>query len=191
MYPYNFIPGFLTDEKDSLDPYSEIAIFFDAFPLPYCRSKIAGILKTAYSERYWKITSTVDVLFFFQKLWQLIFAANKINGECRSEEPKIVERNSINPLLYRSSKTDGSDWGDFPRTLSFKEFADPYIALKRFFKLQPVNEWNKQLELLAEYTLSGSSITEAFDLKMDSHGQFRYLVKLVEATHLIYVREMN
>jgi len=82
----------------------------------------------------------------------------------------------------------GTDY--FPRMLSLKEYSDPYVVFKRFFKFLSLAEWKRELNDILEYALVTTSFWDA-GIEANSLSIFIHLTKLVEAVHLIDVREIN
>jgi len=74
--------------------------------------------------------------------------------------------------------------------LSLKEYSDPYVVFKRFFKFLSLAEWKRELNDILEYALVTTSFWDA-GIEANSLSIFIHLTKLVEAVQLIDVREIN
>ena len=72
--------------------------------------------------------------------------------------------------------------------LSLKEYKDPYAAFNRFFKFQTLEEWKTDFQTISEYALVRTSLFEAC-IEIDTLSIYIHLTKLIEAAHLIDVRE--
>jgi hypothetical protein len=67
---------------------------------------------------------------------------------------------------------------------------DPYLAFKRFFKYLTLPQWKGELHDLMEFALGKTSFSEAC-VDFDTLTIYFHLTKLVEAAHLIDVREIT
>jgi hypothetical protein len=67
---------------------------------------------------------------------------------------------------------------------------NPYVTLKRFFKFLDLAEWKRELKDIVEYALSTTSFADA-GIEFNTLPIYLHLMKLVEAVHLIDVREIN
>lgn len=94
----------------------------------------------------------------------------------------------FNRNLFRSWHANYTDWDEVPKFLSLKEYHNPYLGMKRFFKCNSIDEWKVLLNHILHYAFSKSSIlVEISD--SDSLTVQRRLAGLIEAVHLIDVRE--
>jgi hypothetical protein len=93
----------------------------------------------------------------------------------------------FNKNYYCSNYQISSEWKDLPRFLSSKEFCNPYKALRKFFKYKKLTEWLHDWEELVESALSKN----AGGLGLEMTEVHHFMLKLVEAAHLINVREVN
>lgn len=172
------------------DPYQVIAEFFSAANVSDYRKDIKKIVQSAYSCHIWKKSAPGDLLYIFGMLESIINAAYLINSKGKKSPLNIDRKDIFNPNLYCGWHSDYTEWDYFPRVLSFKEFVNPYLTFKRFFKYRKLSAWKKELHNLLEHALSSASIFESIEFS-DCLSIYRYLVKLVEAVHLIDVREIN
>ena len=65
-----------------------------------------------------------------------------------------------------------------------------YLTFKRFFKYLSLQACKQELQDLLEYALVETSLTQA-GIEKDMLPLYFHLSKLVEAAHLIDVREVN
>ena len=95
-----------------------------------------------------------------------------------------------NPALYCSKLYTGeTHWDYFPRHLSRAEYLDPYWALEKCFQHKSSTEWKEFLMGLF-YAAAKDDNTLAEDCHdADVYRSCRGLFKLLEACHLIKVRE--
>lgn len=172
------------------DPYQVIAEFFTAADIASYRKCIRDVLKAACSNHIWKKENPGELLYEFQKLESIINAAYLLNKEKKKSPLNIRKDNLFNPNLYCGWQGNSTEWDFFPRLLSFKEYSNPYLTFKRFFKYLPLSDWKQELKDLMEYALVQTSFSEA-GIEKDILSMYFHLTKLVEAAHLIDVREIN
>jgi len=172
------------------DPYQTIAEFFTAADIAYYRKTIKRSINVASSDKFWNITSPGDLLWFFEKLESAINAAYLINLEKKKSPISVRKEDVFNPNLYCNWHGDLAEWDFFPRSLSLKEYIDPYVAFKKFFKYLTLDEWKEQLHELMEFALGKTSFSEGC-VDFDTLPIYFHLTKLVEAAHLIDVREIT
>jgi hypothetical protein len=177
------------------DPYAGIRDFFSALSLPTYRKYISSAIQAAGSLHYWKKEDPGSLLYFQKKLKDLIDAARTLVREGRGKreeqvvlQPEVLEQEIIDPALYIGKSSGLTQWEAFPRSLSKKEFLDPYLVFERFFRYKKPRQWQKELKAVFFYTLSPYSCLEELP-DMDLLQISSHLHKLVEAAHLIRVRE--
>ena len=187
---YDYIDTSIWYKNVITDPYQTIAEFFTAADLAYYRRTIKRAINVASSDKVWNKTSPGDLLWFFERLESAINAAYLINKEKKKSPLSIGKEDVFNPNLYCSWHGDLTEWDFFPRSLSLKEFINPYVAFKKFFKYLPLDEWKDQLRELMEFALGKTSFSEAC-ADFDTLPIYFHLTKLVEAAHLIDVREVT
>jgi hypothetical protein len=93
----------------------------------------------------------------------------------------------MNPGYYRSLYANSGEWSDLPRCLSKKEFGDPYRAFRQFFAFLPLQQWIQHWEKLVGSAMSRSRGGHSINIM----AAYFLLVKLLEAVHLVDVREVN
>lgn len=174
--------------------YQTIYSFFDCYGLVNVRSILSKMIKTADSERSWKGSSPSHLLYFSEKMKELMKAAfSIISFRDYHNEVILVKQNNdyIWSLTqyehYCSGHTRYTPWQFFPRYLSKKEFLDPYKALERFTKYQSLVKWKHTFKELLHHALSPVSLNEFNDSTGILHT-YIHLHKLIEATHLIAIR---
>lgn len=176
--------------KDKItDPYQIIAAFFDAADIAHHRKIIRNILQVACSERCWEKQEQGHLLYEFSLLESVINAAWVLDQEKKKDPLLINPEDVFNPNLFVGWHGKLTKWDFLPRSLSYKEFANPYRVFKRFFRFQDITHWKEQLQLLMDYSLRSMNLLELEDIRPLS--LYFQLTKLVEAAHLIDVREVN
>lgn len=168
------------------DPYQVIAELFTFADITFYRKMIKGVLSFTNRGKIYRKDSPGDLLFEFKMLESAINAAYVISKE-KKESPIIVEDYSLlNKNLYCGQHVGSSEWDFFPRTLSVKEYKNPYLAFRNFFKYQKLDKWKEDLQEVLNYSLS--KYTDGLELEL--LAIYFHLTKLIEAAHLIDVREI-
>jgi hypothetical protein len=187
---HDYLPTSLWYKQEIADPYQVIAEFFCSASLPSHRKCIKDVLKAAAGNFIWRKHNPGDLLHEFKMIESVINAAYLINKENKTSPLTISKESSFNPNLFCGWHVHSTPWDFFPRFLSFKEYANPYVAFKRFFKYLPLAEWKNELNDLLEYALVETSLSDA-GVEKDMLSLYVHLSKLIEAAHLIDVREIN
>jgi hypothetical protein len=184
----NYLQTSLWYKEKITDPYQVIAEFFCSAGLTVYRKCIKDSLKAASGNHIWRKYNPGDLLYEFKMLESVINAAYLINKENKKSPIKIEKEGSFNPNLFCGWHVDSTQWDYFPRVLSFKEYVNPYLTFKRFFKYLSLPKWKQELQDLLEYALVETSLAEA-GIEKDMLSLYLHLTKLIEAAHLIDVRE--
>lgn len=181
----------IISEEEITDPYQMIAQLFSAADVDSYRKAIKQAIKAACSDRIWKKQeSPSSLLWYFDLLESAVNAAYLINKEKKKSPISVGREDLFNPNFYSGERSDASDWKSFPRTLSLKEYIDPYIVFKRFFRYHSLSEWQMELDDLKTYALGTDSFYAA-SIDFDALRIYLHLTKLIEAAHLIDVREVT
>jgi len=185
---HNYLDSSIWYKEEIKDPYQTFAEYFSAADLVSHKKTVKEALNAASSDHIWGKRNPGDLLFSLGQLESIINAAFIINKE-KKKSPLFIENDSlIDPNLFRGWIGGVTDWDYFPRMLSLKEYKDPYAAFKRFFKFQTLEEWKTDLQTISEYALVKTSLFEAC-IGIDTLSIYIHLTKLIEAAHLIDVRE--
>jgi hypothetical protein len=179
------------------NPYALIQDFFSALSLPRYRKYIFSTLKAAGSAHYWKKEDPASLLYFQKKMEDLLDAAHlllkKPLGKKTERKKSVLRPESlaaaeIDQALYLDKSSGLSQWEAFPRSLSEKEFLNPRIAFEAFFRHRSLKEWKADFGEIIFYALTPHSCSEDL-VDLDLLKTNRLLQKLIEAAHLIWVRE--
>lgn len=175
-------------------PYQTIHSFFDAYGLVHARSILQELIKKADSGKSWNRSASCDVLFFTEKLTELLEAAWEIADSCGYRPEIVLDKETKEETwmltaydTYCGFHRNNTPWDFFPRHLTKKEFLDPYKALEKFTRFRELEEWKQIIKDLAYYALSETPLNE-FDDSKSILRTYIHLNKLIEATHLIEVR---
>jgi hypothetical protein len=156
------------------------------------------MLHAAYKDDYWKKGEPGTILNAYENIERLIEAvflinSNKNNAEeanaSLSTDENIIQQAVVDPALYCGWHDKRKAWEFFPRHLSKKEFINPYTVFQKFFKFHDLATWREELhELFFCSLISDSTVRTGIDL--DYLGIYKHLQKLIEAAHLIDIREI-
>jgi hypothetical protein len=168
------------------DPYQVFAETFFHSEMCHFRSVIKKIFHYAEADEIYKDKSPCDVLLYMKIIRSVIKAAHSLK-EKKKGPIDVSELNVFNKNYYCSHLKTSTEWEDFPRFLSMKAFCNPYPVFKKFFKYQTLEKWLRDWEEAVDCALSECS----GGMEIDMIGTYTHLAKLVEAAHLINVREVN
>lgn len=98
----------------------------------------------------------------------------------------MVDNNDLlNQKYYRSHYIFTDNWTDFPRFLTKKEYCNPYLVFRKFFNHRSLNDWIIIWRDIVDAALNPDGVGYLeHELTV-----YIYIVKLIEAAHLIDVRE--
>jgi len=175
-------------------PYQTIHSFFDAYGLVHARLILQELIKKADSEKSWNRSACCDVLFYTEKIIELIEAVFHIVNTYDQHEDVTLDKEAGEEIWllkdygsWCGSHRNDTPWDFFPRHLSKKEFLDPYKALEKFTSFRNIDQWKQTIKDLAYHALSEVPLNE-FDDSKSTLRTYIHLNKLIEATHLIEIR---
>ncbi len=168
------------------DPYQVMAEAFSTAGMHHLRSFIKKILHYSEAQEVYPENSPCNVLLYMRVVRSLVKAAH-ILKEKKNGPIEVSEHDAFNKNYYCSHYQLPNEWEQFPRFLSMKEFCNPYKVFRKFFTSQPLEEWLHDWEEVVDCALSQCS----GELNLEMIAVYRRLCKLVEAAHLINVREVN
>jgi len=178
------------------DPRTIIEDFFSAISLPRYRKYINSCLRAANSRHYWKKEDPGSLLYFQQKMEDLMDAAKLLSDDKSGSGPKTalvreaLEEEMIDPVLYMDKYQGHTQWETFPRYLSKKEFLNPYLVFRRFFRYKSRKGWHNDFREIIFYALSPHSCSDDL-IDLDLLKISRHLLKLAEAAHLVLLRDFG
>jgi len=168
------------------DPYQVFAEVFSTNDIAHLRGFIKKILHYSEAQKVYAKEPPCDVLLSMKLIRSLIKAAHMLK-EKKNGPIDVSEHDAFNKNYYCSHYQSSNEWEQLPRFLSMKEFCNPYRVFKKIFKYQSPDEWLHDWEELVDCALSQCS----GELNLEMIAVYTHLCKLVEATHLINVREVN
>ncbi len=185
----------LTIEEIS-KPHGVIAGYFSGVSLPGRLESIQQLITSAANDQEWNYQRYRPPFIMVSQLERLLEALYLLQrDDCILETngSKIEESELQNPTvsaeLYCRPSIHLPTWNYIPKHLQNDEFINPYVAVTRFFDCRDLPGWRHLLSELVEFaTLGGSNIYEVGP-DFNVLETFSLLYKIVEAAHLIDVRE--
>lgn len=168
------------------DPYQVMAEAFSTAGMPHLRTFIKKVIHYSEAQKVYPGEHPCDVLLYMRLVRSLIKAANILREKKRGPID-VSEHDVFNKNYYCSHYQPSNEWEQFPRFIALKEFCNPYRVFKKFFKYETSDEWVCDWEEIVDSALSPCS----GELNIEMIAFYTYLCKLVEAAHLINVREVN
>lgn len=187
---HDYLETSLWYREKIMDPNQVIAQFFTSGDIASYRKTIRKIVQAACSNRIYSKNNPGDLLYKFKMLESVINSAYLINQEKKKSPLLITQSDAFSAELFAGSHAKTTAWDYFPRLLSWKEFSDPYLAFRRFFKFAAISRWKDDLNCLLDYSLGKTNLFEA-GIDIDIFNIYLHLIKLVEAAHLVDVREIK
>ena len=168
------------------DPYQVFAEVFFTADMDFLRRFIKKILHYAEADEIYGQKSPCDILLFMRIIRSVIKAADHLK-DIKKSAIMVSESDAFNKKYFKSHYVSSNDWEEFPHFLSVKEFCNPYKAFRRFSKYQECDKWVHDLEEITDCALSKNQ----GQLGLEMIAIYSHLAKLVEAAHLINVREVT
>ena len=168
------------------DPYQVFAEAFSTTGMPELRNFIKKVMHYSEAKKVYPENSPCDVLLYMRVVRSMIKAAYVLK-EKKHGPIEVSEQHVFNKNYYCSHYQSPNDWEQFPRFVSLKEFCNPYRVFKKLFKYQPLDEWLYDWKEIVDAALSQCT----GELNLEMIALYTRLCKLVEAAHLINVREVN
>ncbi|TXJ22284.1 MAG: hypothetical protein E6Q24_21195 [Chitinophagaceae bacterium] len=186
-------PQYLTNEELSF-PFKVINNFFSDHYLDEAKELIDIWIASANRKEQWSKYSPSFLLSFFEQTNALVEASWVIEqmdnrGRLADLSQSGLGRSELSQSDYYCSDHFRKDpWKDFPRTLKWKQYLNPYSVFPKFFRFQALAKWKQDLHSLLHTALSDSKI-DGGDFNLLSVS--KHLNKMFEACHLIHVREFE
>jgi hypothetical protein len=194
-HPVDYFPRHLLQDEIA-DPRLAIRRIFDEeLNMVDARKWLDKWLNTLFGEKQVLGRKFIVLLMDLQEaLLKLLEAAYLL----QLEDPSLHKEVSITvmkgtglpvPSLYCGlTHKEYTAWDYFPRHLTRKEFTDPYRVFEKLCRYKHLPEWRDTLQNFFSAAVSGARIYECCQ---DSNVYLtgKYLLKLVEAVHLVNVRE--
>ncbi|WP_460687430.1 hypothetical protein [Niabella aquatica] len=136
------------------DPYQVIAGIFAEAQVHDFRKLVKKLVSHACNKSAYKGQPREDVLLYMKLIRSLIKAANALKHQKRC--PAAIPKNDLfNKKYYCSHYVSANAWKEFPRHLSEKEYGNPYLVIKKFFRHQPPTRWLQCWKQVAKKLCAG------------------------------------
>lgn len=169
------------------NPHQVFAACFNFAEISAFRSTIRQVLFSAKSNKVYSRDDPSFMLLKFRAIISAMLAALRLCKQQQTGCLKIAYDQFMDKRLYARPHSTCPEWEYLPRELSEAEYKNPYLVFKRFFKYQKIEKWQQDIEEILDCALA--SCTDDCDL--DLLKMYLYLTKLMEAAHLIDVREVT
>lgn len=183
----------ITESKNIAACYSSICWYYKSIDLPGSRKYIQSSLMAANSKKQWKDRPPADLIYFYEDFTKLYNATTHLAAAGCKRQAAIIDAaididdcRNINLFCDVHNKTESRLW--VPVYLSSKECSNPYKALKKAVRfIKRTNEDDDLFDMIIKHALSYNSLNESY-VEWDVLKVNIMLQKILEATHLLYVR---
>ncbi|MGN6351739.1 MAG: hypothetical protein ACTHLB_00030 [Parafilimonas sp.] len=183
----------ITESKNITACYSSICWYYKSIDLPGSRKYIQSSLMAANSRKQWKDGPPADLIYFYEDFTKLYNATTHLVAAGCKRQAAIIDAtididDCSNTSFYCAAynKTESRLW--VPAYLSSKECSNPYKALKKAVRfIEKTNEDDDLFDMIIKHALSHNSLNESY-VEWDVLKVNIMLQKILEATHLLYVR---
>jgi len=192
MKPSTIIQLTRIEDKELPKDYKNIQEFFDSITLPKALEYLTSAIRAAEAMEIWEMSTPNDLLNFFESLDSLLESVYNIVADDNIIEKATLSKKYKSPdltnySLYCANYDQLMSCDYFPRSLSTKEFRDPYKALALFKSIRVKEDWKEILDYIMNGALSKRSLTES-GIYLETFSISEQLRKVIEGCHLIYVR---
>jgi hypothetical protein len=200
MYYPNHLPyhnsSFLLTEEENEKPQLVIPSFFDCYGYPETMRRLQLWINTAFAYRRFNHRTALEMLDIKSQLMRLLEAASMLTDSGLGDIPD-ANADLFNPRWYYNPSPGYTAWDFFPHHLSEQEYRTPYLVLEECIQKRTLPQWRSILDDLYDGACYRSTNGEEHsgaiyqDTNEDNIRQrCRQLLKLIEACHLILVREI-
>ena len=168
------------------DPYQVFAECFIFADIGSLRKTIRQVLCSVDRKKVHNKDEPASVLDLFNAVTSVMLAAWELYRQKKTSALKIEPGQFTDKRLYARPGTNCAEWDYLPKNLSAREYQNPYKVFSRFFKHGDAAQWQHHIKEVLSYALS--SCTN--DCELDLLKLYLQLTRLMEAAHLIDVREV-
>ncbi|HEX5154771.1 MAG TPA: hypothetical protein VFW07_25165 [Parafilimonas sp.] len=183
----------ISESKKMAECYRSICWFFEMIDLPRARKYIHTSLMAANSKRQWKGHTPSDLIYFYEDFTKLYNTTTHLAASGCKRQAAIIDADvnlddCCNISLYCSSHNKTESRLYVPVYLSAKEFCNPYKAIKKAVRfIEKTDKEDDLFNFIIKHALSNDSFIESC-VDWDVLKMNVMLQKILEATHLLYVR---
>jgi hypothetical protein len=194
-HAFSNLPHHLTGQEMQ-NPHLVIKDFFSCYDLPFAILQLENWVRSAFAEKSRLSKSDSLLLLDIQEhLIRLLEAALLLDDESSSEGKTMDVQTApdstlLNTALFYTPHPTTQAWDCFPRHLSRTEYRNPYHVFTICLGQLDLAGWRKFLKGLFYAATYDTPISGAIN---DDDIQYtcKCLYKLLEACHLIKVREID
>lgn len=168
-------------------PRQVIAHCFSTEDIGSFRRSIRQVLLSAASAKVHRKNDPSTIWRQFKMITSVVMAARQMHPPKQKDALQVTEEQFLDSRLYAKPYSACPEWDYLPRTLNAAEYKNPFLVLKRFFKTHDVAQWKTTIDDVLDYAFA--RYTDQCDLNLLQ--LFLQLTKLMEAAHLIDVREIT
>lgn len=170
------------------NPYRVIPAIFSFAHIEDQRTFIKDILLYSTSSKRYQKEDFGSILLYLEHFSCLLAACFVISKQRKGSPIEVRTDDMLNSNFYSIRETTTDIWSEFPRSLTQEEFLNPYKALKQVFKSRNPEVWSSLIKDVTDYACGnyGGDFPE-----INSFEVYQHLCKLLEAAHLINVREIE
>jgi len=189
---YTFYPHCL-DREEIENPFIVLFNFFVMVHLPEALREIDVWMDTISKGLNERRHGASYLLTLYEAINKLIHAAFLIR-QMDDDRPANLfgilkpDNNHVPETKYYAAEGSKDTWSLFPRSLSKEQFINPYLVFRPFFEFWSLAEWKEELHNMLHLSFSDSTLEDTGEV-VDLLNVKSHLDKLVEACHLILVRE--
>jgi len=167
-----------------VDPYKVTEELFSSSECFHLKGVIRKLIQCTTSSMVYSDKPPVDVILYLRMVSSIIRVAYLLKDKKRGEIV-VDKQDLLNKKYYRSHYMFTDKWTDFPRFLAKKEYCNPYTVFRKFFNYKSLDNWINTWRDIVDGALNpdGGSYLE-HELTV-----YIQLAKLIEAAHLVDVRE--
>ena len=196
QFNFQIYPQYLSVEEMA-NPFMIITAFYLDYDLPEAKTYIYSWMNFAHKAKSWNNESPDNILCFYENILKLIesvWLIQQLDNSGRqaklSLSKDLEETQLMNVDFYCKPFHKKYPWLYFPRSLSQKEYINPYKVFPKFFRFHTLSEWKQQLHKALHRSLTATEVMDTKEM-LDVLNIKKHLDKLTDACHLIDVRELQ
>lgn len=183
---HTYIKSSLWHKEKIKDPYKTISDVFNFAEINLYRKTIKHFLLFAEEDKPYDKKPPGYFLQNLEQIEAIINAASLINKENVNLHKSKPRSQSNGKQVQEQSM----DWNSFPRSLSTKEYNNPHLVIRNFFRYLKLSEWKQCLKSILELSLTEDNIRGSM-LEINTLSIYLHLTKLVESVYLIHETYLN
>lgn len=183
-----------TEPKEVTYAFTIIKDFFDDIDMSTAIKDTEDLIRSAANSKVYNKRIPGDLLFFKDRFEELVSAAFFIGKSYSERKDAILDSEDYAHSPDISKQKDFVPdmrylpaWAAFPRSLTHRQYFNPYKAVRKFVSHMTELEWKEALKEIVEYALTHDPVDDQYASYELMIIRLRML-QLIEACHLLYVR---